>query len=66
VIGLVGRLRSGWSSFLWLEEMVVLWQKNARSNQNPARISLDLMRSHQIGEDLTRSNEISPYLMRSC
>uniref|UniRef100_A0A2N9HEW0 Uncharacterized protein n=1 Tax=Fagus sylvatica TaxID=28930 RepID=A0A2N9HEW0_FAGSY len=40
--------------------MVVPWQKTARSNQNPARISLDLTRSHRIGEDLARSKEISP------
>uniref|UniRef100_A0A2N9ENP3 Cupin type-2 domain-containing protein n=1 Tax=Fagus sylvatica TaxID=28930 RepID=A0A2N9ENP3_FAGSY len=40
--------------------MVVPWQKTARSNQNPARISLDLTRSHRIGEDLARSDEISP------
>ena len=70
MIGLVGRLRSGWSGFLWLEEMVVPWQKTTRSNQNPARILLDLTRSHRIGEDLVRSNvarsgEISPDLVRS-
>ena len=63
MIGLVGRLRSG---FLWLEEMVVPWPKTVRSNQNPARISLDLPRSHWIGEDLARSNEILPDPVRSC
>jgi hypothetical protein len=66
VIGLVSRLRSGWSGFLWLEEMVVPWPKTARSNQNPTRISLDLTRSHRIGEDLARSNEISLDPVRSC
>jgi hypothetical protein len=45
---------------------VVPWQKTTRSNQNPARISLDLTRSHRIGEDLARSNEISPDPVRSC
>jgi hypothetical protein len=59
VIGLVSRLQSDWSGFVWLEEMVVSWQKTARSNQNPARISLNLTRSHRIGEDLARSDEIS-------
>ncbi len=45
---------------------MVPWQKTTRSNQNPARISLDLTRSHRIGEDLARSNEISPHPVRSC
>ena len=46
--------------------MVVLWQKTTRSNQNPARISLDLTRSHRIGKDIARSNEISSDPVRSC
>ena len=66
MIGLVDRLRSGWLGFLWLEEMVVPWPKMVRSNQNPAMISLDLTRSHWIGEDLVRSNEILPDTVRSC
>ena len=45
---------------------MVPWQKTTRSNQNPARISLDLTRSHRIGKDLAKSNEISPDPVRSC
>ena len=52
--------------FSRLEEMVMPWQKTMRSNQNPARISLDLTRSYWIGEDLTRSGEVSLDLEAFC